>query len=528
MGATELNPDCHLDINSLIQKIFVNEFQNTSPLITQVYSIKFLSTFRLQIEQQALSTAFSMLVNLLSNFPPAIKTAALLCLDKMLVMKSADRTTYLSKTVVNNQQTFGSLVQAIAPILQSEYDFFAMRCFYRILLLTDYSYYSSICRDLAITMNNILTNIIKKPTEGEFNYYFFETLCLIVNKLAKCQNPNNLKLYESTLANNFNVIMQRNDTDLMAYSVQFSSSYLFKSKDTSDYYKGLLNNVLNKDSWNIQMKFMFNPFIDYLKVNFMNGSSLINDNTTPQRILDICNRLHDFKAYKELFNFLDFLIYYQATVVKNTGGYFNLVANLLSTAVQTLKNPATKTNPIAYRQLGAYILVLYEKLAINLNMESTMNFVNMNGIELLTEMVDLVDFIEPFRNKKLAMDFYCNVLANYSSSFKNENIQYMVGKLCFCVKNFYKVNFDTYTENLEDNITYTANNFNILTNASIVIPTPMYDELFKSDVNVIFFKAMNTLSNAKSFNYVTEAIKAMKKRDQENFKSIANKYNFSC
>ena len=50
-GVTELNPNSLFnDIESLITEIFVKEFQDyNSPVITQIYSLKFLSTFRLQI-----------------------------------------------------------------------------------------------------------------------------------------------------------------------------------------------------------------------------------------------------------------------------------------------------------------------------------------------------------------------------------------------------------------------------------------------------------------------------------------------
>ena len=67
VGVTELNSNQNLNFHSFIDIFFNQEFSTPSSDIAKVYSIKFLSTFRLQIPQGDLPGIISGLCTLLKN-----------------------------------------------------------------------------------------------------------------------------------------------------------------------------------------------------------------------------------------------------------------------------------------------------------------------------------------------------------------------------------------------------------------------------------------------------------------------------
>ena len=254
-GVTELNPQSiYNDIDGLITEIFINEFQDyNSPIIVQVYSLKFLSTFRLQItDKNKLGQIILLLINILNKCGDITKNACLLCLD--LIINIKDLQTRISRTVdiINNNDIFNNLIGSLLNFISQNTNIFAMRCFFRALKLTQDEKLQQLADSINTSMDSIFKLIIKNPQSDEFNFYFFETCALIMKKF-EIKNNNNIsdlsliKNFENTLRNDLNLILQNNITDLLGYSFQLFAFYLFLTNDNSDFYQNILNNILTND-----------------------------------------------------------------------------------------------------------------------------------------------------------------------------------------------------------------------------------------------------------------------------------------
>lgn len=174
-GVTELNPNSLFnDIESLITEIFVKEFQDyNSPVITQIYSLKFLSTFRLQItDKNKLGQFILMLIEILSKCGNITQDACLLCLEQIINMKDLQTRKSTTYEIINNEQIFNKLISSFLTFISNKTNLFAMRCFFRALKLTEDQKLQSLADSICTSMDTILKLIIKNPQIDEFNYYF--------------------------------------------------------------------------------------------------------------------------------------------------------------------------------------------------------------------------------------------------------------------------------------------------------------------------------------------------------------------
>ncbi len=221
VGATEVKITQE-EISNLIQTIFIREFQETpnSHDLAQIYSFKFLSTFRLQIPLEWLESTIAMLVGILGQQKVVPVNACLLTLEKILFMKDTNSSKYLAANAVNSESTFINLISSLLNIIAKEFNIFAMRCFYQSLRLSSENFFKPIINHLAESINIVLKNIIQNPSEDQFNFFFFDTVAIMMKKLAESKEFDQYNHFEASIRDTLLSILSNSQHDLMGYAFQ--------------------------------------------------------------------------------------------------------------------------------------------------------------------------------------------------------------------------------------------------------------------------------------------------------------------
>ncbi len=212
------------EISDYIQIIFIKEFNeiNNQVALAQIYSLKFLSTFRLQIPVEWLESTIGMLVRIINNQNMIISNACLLTLEKILFMKDVNSYQNVAAVAVNTESTFINLVSCLITIISKETNIFAMRCFYKTLTLTSENYFRPIISNLSDSINSVLQGILSNPIEDQFNFYFFETVAIMMRKLSS-SDMGQYNLFESSIRETLLKILSNSVNDLMGYALQILS-----------------------------------------------------------------------------------------------------------------------------------------------------------------------------------------------------------------------------------------------------------------------------------------------------------------
>jgi hypothetical protein len=232
------------EISEYIQFIFIKEFNEVSnphPL-AQIYSFKFLSTFRLQIPVEWLESTIGMLIRIINNQNVVISNACLLTLEKILFMKDINSCQNLAATAVNTESTFINLVSCLITIISKETNIFAMRCFYKTLTLTSENYFKPIIGSLADSINSVLQGILINPIEDQFNFYFFETVAIMMRKLSS-SDIEQFVLFERSIRDTLLQILNNSLSDLMGYALQILALELSISENNLTNHNVFYNNT---------------------------------------------------------------------------------------------------------------------------------------------------------------------------------------------------------------------------------------------------------------------------------------------
>ena len=519
-GVTELNPQSiYNDIDGLITEIFINEFQDyNSPIIVQVYSLKFLSTFRLQItDKNKLGQIILLLINILNKCGDITKTR---------ISRTVD--------IINNNDIFNNLIGSLLNFISQNTNIFAMRCFFRALKLTQDEKLQQLADSINTSMDSILKLIIKNPQSDEFNFYFFETCALIMKKFEIKNNNNNIsdlsliKNFENTLRNDLNLILQNNITDLLGYSFQLFAFYLFLTNDNSDFYQNILNNILTNDKmWDINMKYLYPPSIDYIKVILITNKQFCENKQIIDLLFKICQNLINNKSFNHAFQLIEYLINFVSTDLygENLTQFLKIVNNI---AEQNMT-----TNPRVYSEINQEMILIMAKLSLKINLNLAMEIVKIlspnNPIDYLIKMIDEIPNFKAIKNKKMLIYFYSQILVSFNQSINDQSLVNMTSKLLNVVKNFYGINFRRYygfNKNEED-MSYAANNYNKLSCANIQYQIETYKTAEECDENKLFFQAETIVRQNKNIDYISAALKMMKGKELDRMKSFIQNNEYS-
>ena len=534
-GVTELNPQSSFnDIDNLINEIFIKEFQDyKSPIIIQVYSLKFLSTFRLQItDKNKLGQIILMLIDILNKCGEITQNACLLCLDLIINMKDLQTRKSSTIEIINNDNIFNNLISSLLSFISKNTNIFAMRCFFRALKLTQDQKLQSLAESINTSMDAILKLIIKNPQSDEFNFYFFETCALIMKKfeIKSINNASDLSLiknFQNTLQNDLNLILQNNITDILGYSFQLFAFYLYLTNDNNEFYQNILNNILTNDKmWDINMKYLYPPSIDYIKVILLTNKQFCENQQVIQLLFKICQTLIENKSFNFAFQLIEYLINFVSTDLygENLTTFLKIINGI---AIQNMT-----TNPRVYSEINQEMILILAKLSLKINLNLAMEIVKIlspeNPIEYLIKMIDEIPNFKTTKNKKMLIYFYSQILVSFNNAISDQDLVQMTYKLLNVVKNFYGINFKKYYGfNKNEDMSYAANNYNKLSCANIDHQIDTYKNAEECDENKIFFQAENIVKQNKKIDYVMEALKLMKGKELDRMKSFVQQNEYT-
>ena len=534
-GVTELNPNSiYNDINSLITEIFINEFQNyDSPIIIQVYSLKFLSTFRLQIsDKNKLGQIILMLINILNKCGEVTQNACLLCLDLIINMKDLETRKSSTVEIINNENIFNNLISSLLNFISKNTNIFAMRCFFRALKLTEDQKLQSLAESINSSMDAILKLIIKYPQSDEFNFYYFETCALIMKKF-EIKNINNaidlslIKNFQNSLQNDLNQILQNNITDILGYVFQLFAYYLFLTNDNNEFYQNILKNILtNEKMWDINMKYLYPPSIDYIKVILITNKQFCENKQVIDLLFKIGQNLIENKSFNYAFQLIEYLINFVSADLygENLTSFLKIINGI---AEQNMT-----TNPRVYSEINQEMILILAKLSMKINLNLAMEIVKIlspnNPINYLVQMIDEIPNFRSTKNKKLLIYFYSQILVSFNNSFNDQDLLNITSKLLNVVKNFYGINFKKYYGlDKNEDMSYAANNYNKLSCANIEYQIGTYKTAEECDENKVFFQAENIVKQNKKIDYVSEALKMMKGKEFDRMKSFVQQNEYT-
>ena len=532
-GVTELNPNSIFNnIESLINEIFIKEFQSyNSPVIIQVYALKFLSTFRLQIsDKNKLGQIILMLLEILNNCGEVTQYACLLCLDLIINMKDLQTRKPSTLEIVNNDNIFNKLISSLLNFISKNTNIFAMRCFYRTLKLTQDQKLQSLADSINTSMDTILKLIIKSPQTDEFNYYYFETCALIMKKFL-IKNNNNIELdlvkkFENSLRADLNSILQNNITDLLGYTFQLFAFYLYITNDNNEFYQNILTTILtNEKMWDINMKYLFPPSIEFIKVILITNKQFCENKEVINLIFKICKILLENKCFNFVFQLLEYLVNYVSSDLY--GG--NLTQFLKITNEIAIQNMTT--NPKVYSDINQEMILLLSKLYLTININLSMEMVKIisnNPIQYLVDMIDEIPNLKNTKSKKTVVFWYVQILNNFHMNIDNNNLVTMTTKLLNVLKNFYGINYRKYYDlNRNEDLSYAANNYNKLNCANIEYQINTYKIAEECEESKIFFNTLTMIFQNKKIDYIKEALKSFKGKEFDRMKSFIQQSGYN-
>ena len=532
-GVTELNPNSiYTDIESLINEIFVKEFQTyKSPVISQIYSLKFLSTFRLQIsDKNKLSQIILMLIEILNNCGDVTQYACLLCLDYIINMKDLNTRKSSTVDIVNNESIFNKLISSLLNFINKNTNIFAMRCFFRTLKLTQDQKLQCLADSINTSMDNILKLIITNPQTDEFNYYFFETCALIMQKFRINNNGGAdltlVKKFENTLRADLSLVLEKNVTDLLGYTFQLFAYYLFITNDNNNFYQTILTNILtNNNMWDINMKYLYPPSIEFIKVILITNKTFCENKNVIDLLFKICQTLLENKCFNFVFQLIEYLInYVNADIYGENLTQFLKITNGI--AVQNMT-----TNPKVFNDINQEMILLLSKLSLKININLSLEIIKIistNPFQYLIDMIDEITSLKNTKNKKMVVYWYVQILSKYYNSIDDKSLITMTYKLLNVLKNFYGINYRRYYNEIKnEDLSYAANNYNKLTCANIEHQINTYKAAEDCEENKIFFTMQNMILQNKKVDYIKEALKLYKGKELDRMKSFVqqNGYN---
>ena len=435
--------------------------------------------------------------------------------------------------IINNNDIFNNLISSLLNFICKNTNIFAMRCFFRALKLTEDQKLQSLAESINTSMDSILKLIIKNSQSDEFNFYFFETCALIMKKFEIKNISNNtfdlslVKNFENTLQNDLNLILQDNVTDLLGYSFQLFAFYLFLTNDNNNFYQNILNNILtNEKMWDINMKYLYPPSIDYIKVILITNKQFCENQQIIDLLFKICQTLIENKSFNYAFQLIEYLINFVSTELYG-GNLTQFLKIINDIAVQNLK-----TNPRVYSEINQEMILILAKLSLKINLKLAMDIINIisqnNAIEYLITMIDEIPNFKSNKNKKMLIYFYSQILVSYYNNIDDQSLVNMTSKLLNVVKNFYGINFKKYYGfNKNEDMSYAANNYNKLSCANIEYQIGTYKAGEECDENKVFFQAENIVKQNKKNDYVTLALKMLKGKELDRMKSFIQQNDYT-
>ncbi|CAJ0763072.1 16894_t:CDS:10, partial [Entrophospora sp. SA101] len=219
--------------------------------VLKVDAIKYIYTFRNQMNKSQLTSVFPLLVKHVSSSNYVVHTYAAITIDKMLTMRK-DNAMFRADIKPYTQELLISLFRLIesgtTPQTLAENDYL-MKAVMRVIFTSREDILPYV-GDIMSHLIAILGQISKNPSNPRFNYYVFESIGALIR--FNCQGNTELrKNFEDTLSGPFQYIMDKDVSEFIPYAFQIFSQLLelHNEPQIPDFYRDLLPQLLNHVVW---------------------------------------------------------------------------------------------------------------------------------------------------------------------------------------------------------------------------------------------------------------------------------------
>ena len=278
--------------------------------------------------------------------------------------------------------------------------------------------------------------------------------------------------------------------------------------------------------WDINMKYLYPPSIDYIKVILITNKQFCENKQVIDLLFKIGQSLVENKSFNYAFQLIEYLINFVSADLygENLTSFLKIINGI---AEQNMT-----TNPRVYSEINQEMILILAKLSMKINLNLAMEIVKIlspnNPINYLIQMIDEIPNFRSTKNKKLLIYFYSQILVSFNNSFNDQDLVNITSKLLNVVKNFYGINFKKYYGlDKNEDMSYAANNYNKLSCANIEYQIGTYKTAEECDENKVFFQAENIVKQNKKIDYVSEALKMMKGKEFDRMKSFVQQNEYT-
>lgn len=217
-----------VNIPDIIQSQCIIELQKpdlASQPVLRADAIRFITTFRSIVPKDLLVSCLPLIAVHLKTPSHVVHTYAAHCIEKMLVLRDADKTLAIQFPQLQPLfETIATNLLAVFKIHGSELNEYAMKCLLRAMSTMQehlVPFASTLMRELA----SKLAEVSQNPSKPHFNHYLFECICCIIKNTCQTDQQRAEK-FESTLFPIVENILVRDVGEFLPYVFQILSLLL--------------------------------------------------------------------------------------------------------------------------------------------------------------------------------------------------------------------------------------------------------------------------------------------------------------
>ncbi|KAE8270973.1 hypothetical protein A4X09_0g1365 [Tilletia walkeri] len=311
--------------------------------ILQADAIKYLHTFRNQLNKEQLLSVMPLFVKHLESPHYVVASYAALTIERVLVLKdkaantmlfTADDVKPFAEAIL--LAAFRTIRSGSSPEKVAENDYM-MKCAMRLIFTARSSivpFYAPILENLT----GILVEIAKNPSNPKFSHYCFESIAALI-RYAADGNEQNLTAMEGHLFPPFTAILQGEVTEFVPYVFQLLAQMLelranLGGNSVPESYQVLLPPLLTPALW--ESKGNVPALVRLLRAFIAQGSAGIVEGNQLQPLLGIYQRLITSRV-NDLFGFELITALCEHVPVISLQPYLKPVLTMMLTRLQTGK-----------------------------------------------------------------------------------------------------------------------------------------------------------------------------------------------
>ncbi|CAD7065516.1 unnamed protein product [Tilletia caries] len=312
--------------------------------ILQADAIKYLYTFRNQLNKEQLLSVMPLFVKHLESPHYVVASYAALTIERVLVLKdkaantmlfTADDVKPFAEAIL--LAAFRTIRSGSSPEKVAENDYM-MKCAMRLIFTAR----SSIVPFYAPILDNlraILVEIAKNPSNPKFSHYCFESVAALVRYAAADGNEGNLGAMEAQLFPPFTAILQGDVTEFVPYVFQLLAQMLelranLGGNSVPESYQVLLPPLLTPALW--ESKGNVPALVRLLRAFIAQGSAGIVAGNQLQALLGIYQRLITSRV-NDLFGFELITALCEHVPIASMQPFLKPVLTMMLTRLQTAK-----------------------------------------------------------------------------------------------------------------------------------------------------------------------------------------------